>query len=105
MTTASNKPTKRKTPSTPAKAAKAAKATKPTTTKSTTKSASGKRKTNPGPEITPERRHQLIAEAAYLRAESRDFNTDDPVSDWLAAEKEIDARLGEQTQGSSKIIH
>lgn len=103
MTTASNKPTKRKTsttPTTPGKAAKAAKAAP----KSAAKTNSKNRK--PAiQEITPEQRHQLIAEAAYLRAEARGFSTEDPVHDWLAAEQEVDARLTGQAQGTGKVIH
>lgn len=38
-------------------------------------------------------RHELIAQAAYLRAEKRGFQGGDPVEDWLAAEAEVDARL------------
>jgi hypothetical protein len=34
----------------------------------------------------------MIAEAAYLRAAQRGFNTD-PVADWLASEKDVDALL------------
>lgn len=35
----------------------------------------------------------MIAEAAWNRAVARGFTNGDPVSDWLAAEREIDARL------------
>jgi predicted nucleic acid-binding Zn-ribbon protein len=38
-------------------------------------------------------RQQMIAEAAYFRAERRGFNGGDPVRDWCEAEAEIDARL------------
>jgi len=38
----------------------------------------------------PETRRQMIAEAAYYRAERRGFVSDDTVQDWLEAEKEID---------------
>jgi len=34
-------------------------------------------------------RHQMIKEAAYFRAEERNFIGGDPVEDWLAAEAEI----------------
>lgn len=43
--------------------------------------------------IGAEQRRQLIAEAAYYRAEKRGFNGGDPVADWIEAEKEIDSRL------------
>ncbi|NND36360.1 MAG: DUF2934 domain-containing protein [Gammaproteobacteria bacterium] len=39
--------------------------------------------------MTPEKRYRLIAEAAFLKAESRGFIGGDPVEDWLAAEKEV----------------
>ena len=42
-----------------------------------------------------EDRQQLIAEAAYLRAERRGFQPGQELEDWLAAELEIDALLGE----------
>ena len=44
--------------------------------------------------INQEQRRQLIATAAYLRAEKRGFNGGDPVEDWLQAESEIDTMLG-----------
>lgn len=43
--------------------------------------------------ISAEQREQMIAEAAYLRAERRGFNGGDPVQDWIEAEREVDARL------------
>lgn len=36
----------------------------------------------------------MIAEGAYLRAERRGFGSGDPLSDWLAAEREVDELLG-----------
>ncbi len=38
-------------------------------------------------------RRKLIAESAYFRAQRRGFNGGNPVEDWLAAEREIDAML------------
>lgn len=38
-------------------------------------------------------RQQMIAEAAYYRAEGRGFTDGDPFLDWLDAEREIDALL------------
>jgi hypothetical protein len=38
-------------------------------------------------------RQQMIAEAAYFKAERRGFNGGDAVRDWCEAEAEIDARL------------
>ncbi|HVN43886.1 MAG TPA: DUF2934 domain-containing protein [Steroidobacteraceae bacterium] len=43
--------------------------------------------------LTPEARHALIAEAAYLRAERRGFAPGHETDDWLAAEAEVDALL------------
>jgi hypothetical protein len=42
-----------------------------------------------------EDRRRLIAEAAYFRAERRGFVRGCELEDWLAAEIEIDALLGE----------
>jgi hypothetical protein len=42
--------------------------------------------------ITNEERHQMIARVAYGYAERANFHSD-PVNDWLAAEREIDAQL------------
>ena len=44
-------------------------------------------------QITADDRQQLIAEAAYLRAERRGFAPGGEVEDWLAAEAEVDALL------------
>jgi hypothetical protein len=35
----------------------------------------------------------MIAESAFLRAAARDFSGGDPVADWLASEREVDALL------------
>ncbi|MBI1173747.1 MAG: DUF2934 domain-containing protein [Sideroxydans sp.] len=35
-------------------------------------------------------RYQMIATAAYFRAEQRGFKNGNPVDDWIAAEAEID---------------
>ncbi len=52
-----------------------------------------RRKAKPRQAITPEERQRLIAQAAYLRAESRGFTGGSPEQDWLEAEIEIDAML------------
>jgi hypothetical protein len=39
------------------------------------------------------RRNQMIAEAAYFRAERRGFNGGDPMVDWVEAEAAINAQL------------
>jgi hypothetical protein len=44
--------------------------------------------------VTAEERYQLIAKAAYYRAEHRGFVPGAELEDWLAAEAEIDAMLG-----------
>jgi hypothetical protein len=38
-------------------------------------------------------RHAMIAENAYFRAAARGFQEGDPVADWLASEREVDALL------------
>ena len=43
--------------------------------------------------VTSSQRQQMIAEAAYFKAERRGFNGGDAVRDWCEAEAEIDARL------------
>jgi Protein of unknown function (DUF2934) len=43
--------------------------------------------------VTPEARHALIAESAYLRAQARGFQPGREAEDWLAAETEVDALL------------
>lgn len=41
-----------------------------------------------------DRRRQMIAEAAFYRAEKRGFKGGDPVTDWIEAEKEIETGAG-----------
>ena len=43
--------------------------------------------------VAPEERHRMIQEAAYLRAERRNFQNGDPRQDWLEAEVEVDDRI------------
>ena len=43
--------------------------------------------------VTSSQRQQMIAEAAYFKAERRRFDGGDAVRDWCEAEAEIDARL------------
>ena len=45
--------------------------------------------------VSAEQRRQMIAEAAYFRAERRGFDAGDPLKDWHEAEAEVDARLRE----------
>nr|SPS06874.1 protein of unknown function [Candidatus Nitrotoga fabula] len=49
------------------------------------KASTGKRKAD----VSPEKRQQMIAEAAYMRALNRNFEGGDPEADWYAAEAEI----------------
>jgi hypothetical protein len=50
--------------------------------------------------IDAEKRHALIAEAAYLRAECRGFAPGHEVEDWVAAEAEIDLALTANTKAA-----
>jgi hypothetical protein len=43
--------------------------------------------------VSPDERRRMIAEAAYFRADKRGFTGGDPLGDWLAAEKQVDAML------------
>lgn len=43
--------------------------------------------------VSDGQRRQMIAEAAYFRAERRGFSGGDAVRDWCEAEAEVDARL------------
>jgi phosphatidylserine/phosphatidylglycerophosphate/cardiolipin synthase-like enzyme len=49
--------------------------------------------------VTDSQRQQMIAEAAYFRAERRGFNGGDTVRDWYEAEAEIDAELRKRADG------
>ncbi len=51
--------------------------------------------------VAAEARHEMIAIAAYFRAESRDFRGDDSLDDWLAAEAEVDERLRRKPSDSN----
>lgn len=43
--------------------------------------------------VTPEERYRLICEAAYYRAEKRNFTSGSDFQDWIDAEKEVDAKF------------
>jgi DNA anti-recombination protein RmuC len=43
--------------------------------------------------VSADERHQMIAEAAYFRAERRGFCGDDSLHDWIEAEAEVSERL------------
>jgi hypothetical protein len=45
------------------------------------------------PSISADQRHTMIAETAYLKAAARGFSGGDPVADWLASERDVDALL------------
>lgn len=71
---------------------------KTTISKKPPRSASGRsaQARSDGSGFDPAVRHQMIAEAAYLRAELRGFTDGDPVDDWLEAEREVDSLLAER---------
>lgn len=46
--------------------------------------------------ISDEQRYRMIAEAAYYRAESRQFKSD-PLRDWIEAERDISILLSERS--------
>jgi len=55
--------------------------------------------------ITPDQRSQMIAEAAYYRAEQRGFNPDGQVDDWLQAEVMVDEILSHSTETERASRH
>jgi Protein of unknown function (DUF2934) len=57
---------------------------------------------NPARQVTTEERRRMIAEAAYFRAQSRDFTGSDPSEDWLAAERDVDQALLAMSGGQRK---
>ena len=63
------------------------------TTKTTGKSVKPSRQDPALTQRSPEERWQVIAVAAYHRAEKRGFAPGDELQDWIEAEKEIDSRL------------
>jgi hypothetical protein len=44
--------------------------------------------------IDPDRRHDMVAKAAYYFSEHRGFDPGHELDDWLAAENQIDATFG-----------
>ena len=47
------------------------------------------------PKKVPEDRQNMIAKAAYFRAEQRNFEPGHALEDWLAAESEVDRRIAQ----------
>ena len=84
---------KRQTPSAPKPKAAA------TRGKSGGRAARAGRDPAVAPVVKPEERQQMIAVAAYYRAEQRGFTNGDPVQDWLEAEAEVAIRLGDVEAG------
>jgi hypothetical protein len=73
-----------------AKVTKAKKTTTKTNQKTTTvKSTAGSK----GKKVTPEQRHKMVVDRAFQLAQGRNFENGDPISDWLQAEREVDAIL------------
>ena len=56
-------------------------------------------------ELTPEEREEMIAEAAYYRAQSRGFEGDEHLRDWFEAEKIVDEMLHKATTRQADITH
>ena len=59
----------------------------------TTGKTSNRKKTQPRPDDDHRIRKQMIAEAAYFKAEKRAFQGNDMLQDWLEAEEEINHYL------------
>ena len=65
-----------------------------------------KEKPTKGPvSITPDKRAQMIAEAAYYRAEFRGFDPQGQEQDWLDAESEVGAIVGRLQQNRADVAH
>jgi len=90
----------RKAVSTEATKGKVGTTTKPRARKSTAKKPAAKRvatrKASARKPLAESERLLMIAEAAYYLAQKRGFSGGDPVSDWIAAESEIETRLGQE---------
>lgn len=56
------------------------------------------------PPVTPEQRYQMIAEAAYFRAEKHGFAGGDVAHDWLEAEVEIDRMLQQPSESGKEGV-
>jgi len=62
-------------------------------TKSTPRKSIRRKSTKANGSVSPKEWEQMVAEAAYYRAEKRGFSTGEELRDWLAAEKEIDRQI------------
>jgi len=71
------------------------------TRRSTSRASAGQG--NPGQNVLPDERRRMIEQAAYFRAQQRDFNGGDPVEDWLAAEREINRLLPSPQQQKQEL--
>lgn len=100
----SNKPglTQKSKPAVATKKVAAKPVTNPAKTKSAPATAANKTdvravrragKSKPAAAAAGEDRYEMIAIAAYCRAEQRGFNGGDAMQDWLEAEAEIDAAV------------
>lgn len=54
--------------------------------------------------VNPDLRHQMIATAAYYRAERRGFDGSDPNIDWCKAEIEVDRMLQGSAEGHDDLV-
>jgi hypothetical protein len=63
---------------------------------------SARGKPAPRVQVNAETRRDMIARAAYLRAERRGFEAGHETEDWLAAEQEVDALLKVEHGGSAQ---
>jgi hypothetical protein len=59
---------------------------------------------SPPPTVSAAERHAMIATAAYLRAEQRNFAPGHDVADWLAAEAEVNLRLSHMQKLTGLVI-
>jgi hypothetical protein len=55
--------------------------------------------------VTPEQRHQMIAEAAYRRAQQRSFVGGNPEDDWYEAEAEFSQIFSQPTELHNEPQH
>ena len=86
---AETKPTAKSTAPTPsATAAQKATATKPAATAAAVAVAK--------PTLSPAERRKMIAETAYYLAQKRGFTGGNELSDWMAAEKQVDTLVAKR---------